>query len=143
MKTREENAIDHRSDPLRYAAEVVGKDPFASFLGIKVEEVRESYARVSLVIREDYCNAEARSHGAVLFALADQALAVAAHSKKSKSFSIEVKINYFQAARAGDMVIAEATPVDVRKRISLWNVALNTASGDKIAAAQGIAYHFV
>ncbi len=142
-KTREDKQIDHASDPLRYAAEVVGKDPFATFLGIKVDEVREGYARVSLVIREDYCNAEARSHGAVLFALADQALAVAAHSRKTKSFSIEVKINYFQAARVGDTVIAEATPVDVRKRISLWNVELHTAAGDKIAAAQGLAYHFV
>ncbi|MGB9615996.1 MAG: PaaI family thioesterase [Desulfomonilaceae bacterium] len=143
MKTKDHKAIDHATDPLKYAAEVVGRDPFASFLGIKVEEVRDSYARVSLVIREEYCNAEARSHGAALFALADQALAVAAHASKPKSFSIEVKINYFQAARAGDTVIAEATPVDIRRRISVWNVELHTASGDKIAAAQGLAYHFV
>lgn len=135
--------IDQSKDPLRYAAEVVGRDPFATFLGIEVEEVRDHYARVSLVIREDYCNAEARSHGAVLFALADQALAVAAHSRNVKSFSIEVKINYFQATRCGDKVIAEAVPVDVRKRISLWSVELRTDSGEKVAVAQGLAYHFV
>lgn len=143
MKTKEHKTIDHTSDPLRYAAEVVGKDPFATFLGIKVEEVSDSYARLSLVIREDYCNAEERSHGAVLFALADQALAVAAHSRKYKSFAIEVKINYFQATRTGDTVIAEATPVNVRKRVSLWNVVLRTPAGEKVAAAQGLAYHFV
>lgn len=135
--------IDHSRDPLRYAAEVVGRDPFASFLGIEVEEVRESYARVSLMIREEYCNAEERSHGAVLFALADQALAVAAHSKNFKSFSIEVKINYFQATRCGDKVIAEASPIDIRKRVSLWNVELRNDSGEKVAVAQGLAYHFV
>ena len=143
MKTIKQTKIDHSTDPLRYAAEVVGKDPFATFLGIKVEEVREGYARVSLIIRDDYCNAEARSHGAVLFAIADQALAVAAHAGKYKSFSIEVKINYFQATRSGDKVIAEAMPVDIRKRISLWHVDIRTESGDKIAAAQGLAYHFV
>jgi len=31
-------------DPLHYAREIVGKDPMATYLGIKVEEVRKEYA---------------------------------------------------------------------------------------------------
>ena len=68
-------------DPIQYAVEVVGADPFAKLLGIKVEDARDSYARMSLVVKEEYCNSEGRTHGGVLFTLADQAFAVAANSR--------------------------------------------------------------
>ncbi len=134
---------DIDKDPIGYAVEVVGKDPFASFLGIKVEEARERYARTSVVIKDEYCNAETRSHGGVLFTLADQAFAVAAHTNGLKSFALEIKINYFQAALPGETIYAEATPVDIRRRVSLWNVELTNGDGKRIAAAQGLAYHMV
>jgi acyl-CoA thioesterase len=79
----------------------------------------------------------------VLFTLADQALAVAANSRGYKAFALEVKINYFQAAHAGSTIVAEATPLDVRKRVSLWNIELRNDKHEKIALAQGLAYHFV
>jgi acyl-CoA thioesterase len=135
--------IDRSADPVRYAREIVGGDPFATFLGIRVEEVRDSYARVSLTIRDDFCNAAVRTHGGVLFSLADQALAIAANSRGYEAFAIEVKINYFQGTRPGDVVTAEAVPLDIRKRISLWNIDLKSQNGERIAAAQGLAYHFV
>jgi acyl-CoA thioesterase len=135
--------IDVALEPVKYAAEVVGGDPFARTLGISIDEVRDSYARVSLAIRDEYCNAEARAHGGVLFALADQAFAVAANSRGYKAFALEIKINYFQGTKAGDIVIAEATPLDVRKRVSLWNIELRNDKNEKIALAQGLAYHFV
>ena len=130
-------------DPIQYAVEVVGSDPFAKLLGIKVEDARDSYARMSLVVKEESCNSEGRTHGGVLFTLADQAFAVAANSRGYMAFALEVKINYFQATRPGDIVIAEATPVDIRKRVSLWNIDLKTDKGEKVAMAQGLAYHFV
>jgi acyl-CoA thioesterase len=135
--------IDRDKDPIGYAVEVVGGDPFATMLGIKVEEARDSYARLSLLIKADYCNSGERTHGGVLFSLADQAFAVAANSRGYLAYAIEVKINYFQAAKCGDVVTAEATPVDIRKRVSLWNVELKNQDGEKIAIAQGLGYHFV
>ncbi len=52
--------IDRKADPIRFAREVVGGDPFATFLGIVVEEVRDSYARLRLKVREEVCNADGR-----------------------------------------------------------------------------------
>ncbi|MBI5252342.1 MAG: PaaI family thioesterase [Desulfomonile tiedjei] len=135
--------IDIKTDALRYAREVIGCDPFASSLGMVVDEVRDSYARVSLTIQHRFCNTGGRTHGGVLFSLADQALAVAAHSTGLSSFALEIKINYLQGSRPGDKITAEATPVDVRNRVSLWNVNLTNQNGDKIAVAQGMAYHLV
>lgn len=135
--------IDRDTEPIRFAREVVGGcDPFASSLGISIDDVSDSYARVSLTIQNTYCNAEGRTHGAVLFSLADEAFAVAANSRGVTAFALEIKINYLQASGPGDTISAEATPIDIRKRVSLWNVNLTNQNGEKIAVAQGMAYHF-
>lgn len=135
--------IDREKDPVGYAREVVGGDPFALHLGVCVEEARDSYARTSLRIKAEHCNSAARSHGGVLFSLADQALAVAANSRGYLGLALEIKINYFAAAREGETIYAEATPIDIRKRISLWNIDLTNENGERIAVAHGMAYHFV
>jgi acyl-CoA thioesterase len=134
--------IDRLQDPIKYAVEVIGGDPFASLLGIKIEEARNLYARASLVIKEEYCNANVRTHGGVLFTLADQTFAVAVHASGLTAFAMEVKINYFQATHPGQTVYAESTPINIRNRVSLWNVDLTDDNGDRIAFAQGLAYHF-
>ncbi|MEW6349228.1 MAG: hotdog fold thioesterase [Thermodesulfobacteriota bacterium] len=139
----QEPIIDRSQDPLGFAREVVGKDPFATFLGIEVEEVRDAYSRVSLTIRDDYCNAGVRTHGGVIFSLADQAFAVACNSRGYQAYALEVKIDYLRATGPGDRIVAEATPVHIGKRVSLWNLAVRTDSGEMVAAAQGLAYHFV
>lgn len=130
-------------DPIKFAAEIVGKDPFATFLGIKVEEVRESYSRVSLIIREEFCNAAVRAHGGAVFSVADQAFAIACNSRGYSAFAAEMKINYFQGVSPGQTLVAEATPIDIRKRISLWNIDVTDSEGNKIAVAHGLAYHFL
>lgn len=135
--------IDPAKEPLRHATEVVGGDPFARFLGISIDEVRDSYARLSLTIGEQYCNSERRAHGGILFALADQACAVAANSRGYLAFTLEIKINYLQGTNVGSTVTAEARPLDVRKRVSLWDIELKNEKDEKIALAQGLVYHFV
>ncbi len=136
-------SIDPESEPLRYAAEVVGGDPFSRFLGIIVEEARDSYARVSLKLKPEYCNSAARSHGGIIFSVADQAFAIACNSRGYSAFAAEMKINYFEATRAGDTVSAEAKPIDIRKRISLWNIEVRNQDSSLVAVAHGLAYHFV
>ena len=141
---KDSKAVNIKTDPIRYAKEVVvGRDPFAGSMGIIIDDVHDSYARLSLTIQNRFCNAEGRTHGGVLFSLADEAFAVAVHSRGLISFALEIKINYFQGSGPGDTITAEATPLDIRKRVSLWNVNLTNQKGEKIAAAQGMAYHFV
>jgi acyl-CoA thioesterase len=132
--------VDIATDPIGYSRKVIGEDPLSTLLGIRVEEVRESYARASLAIREQHCNFAKRAHGGVLFSLADQAFAMAVHSRGIKGFALEIKINYFQGVEAGETVYAEATPMDIRTRVSLWQIDLTTESGERIATAQGLAY---
>lgn len=129
-------------DPnIAFAREIVAKDPMASFLGIRLEEVRRAYSRLSVEIRPEYLNAHDRAHGMILSSLIDQAAAVAANSMGYDVLLVELKINYLSAAAPGERITAEARPVDIKKSLSLWTVDVHGASGTLVAAGQALGYH--
>ncbi|MGE5844829.1 MAG: PaaI family thioesterase, partial [Syntrophaceae bacterium] len=89
---------------VQYARETVARDPMASFLGIRLEEVRRAYSRLSVVIKPEYLNAHDRAHGMILSSLIDQAPAVAANTMEYDVLLVELKINYLAAAAAGELI---------------------------------------
>ena len=113
----------------------------ASFLGIRLEEVRRAYARLSVEIRPEYLNAHDRAHGMILSSMIDQAAAVAANSMEFDVLLVELKINYLAAAAPGERITAEARPVDIKKSLSLWTVDVRGASGTLVATGQALGYH--
>ena len=132
---------DYINDPISYAQDVVGKDPMAQFLGIAVDEVREGYAMCSLTIIPEYLNAVERAHGAIIYALIDQSLAVASNSTGMVAMSLNVSVNYVASARAGEKLFGEAIPVKIGKKVSLWKIDVRSTEDILIATADGIAYH--
>ncbi len=128
-------------DPVDYAKNVVAKDPMATFLGIETDEVRNGYARCSVTIRPDFLNAVERAHGAIIYAVMDQAFAVASNSTGNMAVSMNFTVNYISAAIDGEKIFAEATPVNVGKKVSFWKIEVR-GTGDKIiASGDGLAYH--
>jgi acyl-CoA thioesterase len=128
-------------NPLEFAREIVGKDPMASFLGVEVEEVRKAYARTSLTIRPDYLNAAERAHGVAVFAVADQAFAVACNSTGYKALALHTSMSYLAAALDGEKIFAEASPVHVGNKVSTWKIEVRGSADKLIATGEGIAYH--
>ncbi|OHD69843.1 MAG: hypothetical protein A2W19_09540 [Spirochaetes bacterium RBG_16_49_21] len=128
-------------NPLEYAAEIVGRDPFATYLGIEVEEVREGYARCSITVRPEHLNAVERAHGAFIHAVADQAFAVACNSTGVMAIAVNFTINYHASAVDGEKIFAEATPVSIGRKISVWNIAVRGGQDRLVATGYGTAYH--
>jgi acyl-CoA thioesterase len=129
-------------DPnIAYAREIVAKDPMASFLQIRLEEVRRAYSRLSVEIRPEFLNAHDRAHGMILSSMIDQAAAVAANSMEYDVLLVELKINYLAAAVPGERITAEARPVDIKKSLSLWTVDVRGSSGTLVATGQALGYH--
>jgi len=129
-------------DPLAYARDVVGRDPMARHLGVEVIEVREGFSRVALTVKPEHLNALDRVHGIAVFSVADQAMAVAANSLGVSALLMEAKINYLSAASEGDRLVAEARPVEVKRRIGLWNVEIRVEGRPElVAVCQGMSYH--
>lgn len=132
----------HASDPIRYARDVVGGDPMARHLGIEVLEVTTNFARVALTVKPEYLNALGRAHGITVYALADQALAVAANSTGDSAVVLESKINFLSGAPVGTRLVAEARPVERKRTLGLWNIEVRQESdGTLIASCQGLTYH--
>ncbi len=128
-------------DPVSYAKDVVAKDPMAVYLGIETDEVSAGYARCSITIKPDFLNAVERAHGAIIYAVLDQALAVAANSTGNVAVSLSVNINYISSAADGEKIFAEAIPVNTGKKVSFWKLEVR-GTGDKIiATGNGVAYH--
>jgi uncharacterized protein (TIGR00369 family) len=125
---------------LRYAREVVGGDPLATFLGIRVREVEPDRAVLSLSPRPHHLNASGRVHGSTLYALADQAAAVAANAGEHGAVLVESKITFLPSCPAEAELVAEARPLDVKRALSLWEVDV-ISGGERVALAQVLAYH--
>ena len=129
------------NNKVAYATEVVAKDPMASFLGIQVEEIKPGYARLSLLVKEQYLNSVGRAHGMAISSLIDQAVAVASNSTKYEALVVELKINFLSGVAAGDKITAEASPLDISRRLSLWEVDVRDSTGNRVSVAQAMAYH--
>jgi acyl-CoA thioesterase len=128
-------------NPIEYAREVVGRDPWATYLGIEVEEVREGYSRCSITIRPEHLNAVERAHGGFIYSLADQAFAVACNSTGVMAIAVTVTISYLASSADGEKIFAEATPVSVGRKVSVWNIEVRGSGDNLIARATGTAYH--
>lgn len=132
---------DYLNDPVGYAREIVGGDPMARFLGIEIDEVKSGYARCSVTIKPEYLNAVERAHGTIIFSVIDQALAVASNSTGMIAVSINISINFVSAAIDGEKIFAEAVPVNIGKKVSVWRIEVRGTSDKLIATAEGLAYH--
>lgn len=128
-------------DPVSYAKDVVAKDPMAVFLGIETDEVSAGYARCSITIKPDFLNAVERAHGAIIYAVLDQALAVAANSTGNVAVSLSVNINYISSAIDGEKIFAEAIPINTGKKVSFWKLEVRGTGEKIIATGNGVAYH--
>lgn len=132
---------DYINNPVHYARDVVAKDPMATFLGITADEVRSDYARCSVTIRPDFLNAVERAHGAIIYAVMDQSLAVASNATGNIAVSLSISVNYIASALDGEKIFSEAIPVSIGKKVSFWKIEVKGTADKIIATGEGIAYH--
>jgi acyl-CoA thioesterase len=135
---KDNNSVEN---PIEYARDVVGRDPWAAYLGIEIDEVREGYARCSITVKPEYMNAVERAHGAIIHAIADQAFAVACNSTGVIAIAVNFTINYLASAVDGEKIFAEAVPVSIGRKISVWNIEVRGAQDKLVATGYGTAYH--
>ena len=125
---------------VEFARHVIGCDPVATLLGIKIEDAKENYCKCSLVIQPQHLNVVERVHGAIICAMCDQAMGVAANTQGRRALSLRLSINFIGSAVLGDKITAEAVAVNISNKISFWRVEVKL--NDKIiASGDTTAYH--
>jgi acyl-CoA thioesterase len=105
--------------------------------GLEIEEAREAYARVRMAVRADMLNGHGTAHGGMIFALADSAFAYACNGRNLRTVAAQASIVFLDAAREGDVLIAEAREAALVGRSGVYNVSVTAADGRAIAEFQG------
>jgi len=105
--------------------------------GIQIEEAREDYARVSMVVRADMLNSHGIAHGGMIFALADTAFAYVCNGANHASVAAQASIVFLDKVREGETLIAEAAEVAREGRAGVTRVAVHTANGRTVAEFTG------
>jgi acyl-CoA thioesterase len=118
---------------------VNGTDYFRELLDIKILEIKDGYAKMSMQITKKHTNAHGFTHGGVLFSLADCAFAEAVNFGDRQAVAVQVSINYLRPTVEGDTIVAEANTVSDGKTLALCSVVVRKEDKD-VAMFSGLAY---
>ena len=121
----------------RVAREMLAGEGTGPAWGIKIEEARPDYARISMVVRADMLNSHGIAHGGMIFALADTAFAYVCNGANHASVAAQASIIFLDKVREGETLIAEATEVAREGRAGVTRVAVRAGDGRKVAEFTG------
>ena len=121
----------------RVATEMLAAEGTGPAWGIKIEEARHRYARVSMVVRPDMLNGHGIGHGGMIFALADSAFAYVCNGGNHASVAAQASIVFLDKVAEGETLVAEAEEVVREGRAGVTRVTVRTADGRPIAEFTG------
>lgn len=111
--------------------------PLAGTLGVAIDEGTKDRVAGRLAVRPDICTAGHIAHGGAIMAFADCLGAVGAFltlpEGASGTTTIESKTNFLGAGPVGSVLVGEATPVKIGKRLSVWQTRIRTEEGAEVA----------
>src|SRR6266705_2378530 len=105
--------------------------------GVRIEEARAGYARLSMTVRADMLNGHRIVHGGMVFALADTAFAYVCNGRNEKTVAAQASIIFLGSAEEGDLLIAEAEEAATAGRSGVTRVSVRTGDGRAIAEFTG------
>jgi acyl-CoA thioesterase len=120
------------------AAEVMWRDDNASkWLGMKVEEVRPGYARLSMTVTPNMVNGHNLCHGGLIFTLADSTFAFACNSHNQRAVAAGASIEFLAPAFLGDVLTAEGVEQALKGRTGVYDMKVSNQKGEVIALFRG------
>ena len=122
----------------RAAAEIMWRDDNASkWLGMKVEEVRTGYARLSMEITANMVNGHNLCHGGLIFTLADSTFAFACNSHNQRAVAAGCSIEFLAPAFLGDLLTAEGIEQALQGRTGVYDMKVTNQKRELIALFRG------
>lgn len=121
----------------RVAAAMLAAEGTGPAWGIRIDEARAGYARLSMPIRADMLNGHGIVHGGMVFALADTAFAYVCNGGNAKSVAAQASIVFLGSAAEGETLVAEAQELAAAGRSGVTRVAVRTGDGRPVAEFTG------
>ena len=105
--------------------------------GIRIEEARAGYCRLSMQLRDDMLNGHRIAHGGMVFALADTAFAYVCNGRNERAVAAQASIVFLGSAEAGETLVAEAEELAREGRGGVTRVSVRSAGGRPLAEFTG------
>ena len=121
----------------RVAQSMLASEGTGPVWDLRIEEAREHYVRVSMLVRPDMLNGHGIAHGGMIFALADSAFAYVCNGANHASVAAQAGIIFLDKASAGETLVAEAEEVAREGRAGVTRVQVRTSDGRAIAEFTG------
>ena len=120
--------------------EIMNRDSFSRWLGIKVLEVREGYSKIQMEIRDEMLNGLGIVHGGIPFSLADSAFAFACNSRNNLSVALDTSITFTKSSKLWDILTAEAKELHNGKSTGLYLVSITNQRNEQVALFKGTCF---
>ena len=111
--------------------------PFSRLMGVKVISATPEKVVGEMLVRPDLCTARNTLHGGAVMAFADGLGAIGAilnlPEGAAGTTTTESKTNFTAAAREGETVTGETTPVNIGRRLMVWQTRVTRPDGKLVA----------
>jgi acyl-CoA thioesterase len=121
----------------RSAAAMWSDDRASGWFGMRLVEIDEGRAVLSLIVAAQHVNGHGICHGGVTFSLADSAFAFACNSRNQATVAQHNAITYIAPARLGDTLTATAREISLTGRSGITDVTVTNQNGQIIAEFRG------
>lgn len=121
----------------RSADAMWSKDRASKWFGMRIDDVDEGFAVLSLIVEKQHTNGHGMCHGGVTFTLADSAFAFACNSRNQSTVAQHNTISYMAPAKLGDTITATAKEISLNGRNGVYDVEVSTQDGLIIAQFRG------
>lgn len=102
--------------------------------------IKEGYCKLKMVVRKDMLNGYGILHGGIAYAFADSAFAFASNSYGRLAVSINGSMTYAASAKEGDVIIAEAKPLNITYKTADFDVNVMNEAGEIYYYFRGTVY---
>lgn len=113
--------------------------PFSAFIGAEIEELREGYVRLSLVLQQRHTNPFGVMHGGVITTLMDSALGVSLavlrgeEARRNPHATVDMNASFLAGAGIGDRVVVEGRVLRLGKNVAFGEAEAYRGDGELIA----------
>jgi acyl-CoA thioesterase len=127
-------------DPYQIAQNLLEKDSFSQWMGIKIVFVSHGLCELQCTITKSMMNGFDVVHGGVIYSLADTALAFSAATDGRVALALDNSISYTKKARLGDTLTARSEALNLTRRTGLFDVKITNQDSEIIAFMKGTVY---
>ena len=119
------------------AETIWNNDQASAWFGMRIDEIDEGFAILSLTVEKKHTNGHGICHGGVTFALADSAFAFACNSRNQSTVAQHNTISYTAAVKLGDVLTATAKEISLIGRNGIYDVEVTNQEGLAVAQFRG------